>query len=146
MIIGSIERPDDSVHVEFDLHEIEKDSSWSYLMTFKSPKYGDIIKDYVIRKAENGQSKSFILDEKDGIIIDLSLFGNTFYSVFELHETRYISTLSRTSDGIYFHLFVAPNAHPRITSPETNDDDSNGIEVRSYSTTMHQTAILKKHE
>lgn len=143
MVIGSIERPNDSIFVAFDLHEIDKDSSWSYLMTFKSEKYGEIVKDYVIRK--KAHSTTFLLDEKDGILIDMSLFDHSFYSVFELGETMYISTLSRVSDGIYFDLFIVPRTNPLISAPES-EEEGNKIEVVSYKTTMHQTALLKKHE
>lgn len=147
MIIGSMSMQKDTVDVEFSLQEIEADSSWTYKMTYDSPKFGVVVKDYIIRKTGRFPSQ-FVLDEQDSILIDMTLIDNTFYSVFQIEETIYSSTMSLHDKDIYFDLFITSMENPRISRP-TNGDEENQEETQdilSHHTYLHQSVYLKRDE
>lgn len=144
MVIGFTERPNDSVDVKFELLPIDSDSIsvWSYVMTYNSKNYGEIIKDYKIQRAGDSET-DFILDEKDGILIGMSLMNDCFYDMFEVMDQLYATTLRKVDDGIEFDLFTASKKMKMVTNSE-EDDAGDSYEVTSYKATQHQTVMLKR--
>ncbi|MFT5777143.1 MAG: hypothetical protein ACI837_000074 [Crocinitomicaceae bacterium] len=142
LIIGHASSPGDRLGVDFVLNEIVPDSSWSYTMTYNSSKFGEIVKDYVIRK-KNTDSTAYILDELDGIEIEMTLMDDCFYDFFEVMDTYYTSTLRKNGDALYFDLFIASSMPTLLTSSEP-DEEGNIYEVKSYKPTQHQSVHLTK--
>lgn len=142
MVVGFDDRGNDSVYVLFQLLPIEKDSSWTYRMTYVSDEYGQIVKDYIIRRVGNS-TVNFLLDEKDGIVIEMSLMNNCFYDMFEVMDQLYATTLRKIDDELQFDLFTSTKANGTLTKSEA-DENGDVYEVTSYKPTLHQTVVLKR--
>ncbi|MDG1330771.1 MAG: hypothetical protein P8P74_00460 [Crocinitomicaceae bacterium] len=142
MIIGNTVRPNDSVKVSFELTPLEVDSTWTYRMTYHSDKFGKIVKDYQLTRV--GDSKTdFLLDEKDGIIIEMSLMNNCFYSMFEVMDNLYSTSLRKSGDKLHFDLFSSNMKEGKITKNEADKPDDI-FEVASYKPGLHQTITFTR--
>jgi hypothetical protein len=85
MVILSAERGFiDTIDVEFLFLETEIKNRWTYKMTYKNKKSGNTVKDYELVKPDSLPKSSYLLDEKDGILIQNTLIGNTLYSNFSV--------------------------------------------------------------
>lgn len=146
MIIGNLRpKAPDTVDVKFELATIEKDLSWSYKMTFISTKFGTVVKDYKIVADTSGNTKKFVLDENNGIKMNLSLMDGTFYGMYEVMGMMYISTIQYLDGDLYYDLFAAAMDSATVTAtPKTEEEES--IEATSYETFLHQTVLLKRDE
>lgn len=142
MVIGFTDRPSDSVAVVFELNTIEEDSSWTYRMTYTSARYGVIVKDYIIRRDGNNPA-NYMLDEQDGILIEMSLMNGCFYDLFEVMDQLYSTTMCMTDGTIRFDLYVASHSTPLTTNSEV-DEDGNSYQVKSYKPIQHQTVVLTR--
>lgn len=142
MVVGFDDKANDSVYVLFQMLPIEADSSWSYRMTYISDEFGHIVKDYVIRRVGNS-TVDFLLDEKDGIVIEMSLMNNCFYDMFEVMGNLYATTLRKIGDELHFDLFTASKNQGTLTKSEV-DENGDVYEVTSYKPSLHQTVMLKR--
>ncbi len=142
MIVGITNRSNDSLNVKFELLPIETDSSWTYKMTYDSKRYGIIVKDYEIHRDGNSTT-NFLLDEKDGIIIEMSLMNDCFYDMFEVMDQLYAITMRKVGNSIHFDLFTASKKKAMITNSD-EDDEGISYEVKSYKPMQHQTVILNR--
>lgn len=140
MIVGNISRPNDSVKVTFEFVPLEMDSTWTYKMTYLSDKHGTIVKDYQLNRVEDSKV-NFQLDEKDGIIIEMSLMNDYFCSMFEVLDNIYTTTLRRSDDTIHFDLFSSNMKKGSMTQNEAEDPE-NVFEVTSYKPMLHQTVTF----
>lgn len=144
MIIGSTSRPNDTLSVEFILQEVEKDSAWTYTMTYHSDRLGDITKDYMIVSSKKGDTINYLLDELNGIVMELSLLNNCFYGMYDVQGQRYIFTLRRLNQNeLFFELFVSGDTPPYVTTAE---EDGEEFVASSYKTVMHQSVHLKRKD
>ncbi|MFK7783887.1 MAG: hypothetical protein AB8B56_02165 [Crocinitomicaceae bacterium] len=142
MIVGNLSRPNDSVKVEFEFLSLEMNTAWTYRMTYLSDKYGTIVKDYQLTRV--GDSKAnFLLDEKDGIIIEMSLMNNCFYSMFEVMDNIYSTTLRKSGETIHFDLFSSNMKEGTVTKNEAEDPEEI-FEVSSYKPGLHQTITFQR--
>lgn len=140
MLIGFADQPGDTLEVDFLLEEVIEDSAWTYRMTYRSDKYGDIVKDYIIRKT--GDTKSaYVLDELDGILIEMTLMDNCFYSSFSVLDNMYMTMLYKLGDNLFFDLVVVSN-RPTKESVSEEDEEGQSFEVSSYKPTLHQSAYF----
>lgn len=142
MIVGFTNRPNDTLQVKFELLPIQADSSWTYRMTYDSKRYGIIVKDYEIHR-DGTSSTNFLLDEKDGIVIEMSLMNDCFYDMFEVMDQLYAITMRKVDDDIHFELFTARKKKAMITHSE-EDEEGVSYEVTSYKPTQHQSVLLKR--
>lgn len=142
MIIGFTDRPNDTLSVNFKLLPIVTDSSWTYVMTFNSKRFGMIVKDYEMHRDGNSLT-NFLLDEKDGIIIEMSLMNDCFYDMFEVMDQIYSSTLRKSGNDLQMDLYTAAKKKALISLSEA-DEEGNTYEVSSYKPTQHQTVVLKR--
>jgi hypothetical protein len=142
MIVGNTTRSNDTVKVSFELTPLEADSTWTYRMTYHSDKFGEIVKDYQLTRV--GDSKiDFLLDEKDGIIIEMSLMNNCFYSMFEVMDNIYSTSLRKSGDKLQFDLFSSKMKEGTITKNEAEKPEE-VFEVTSYKPGLHQTIVFKR--
>lgn len=144
MVIGFNGRPNDSVNVTFELNEIHSDSVWSYKTTFNSEKFGVITKDYQIVRKEKENNHDFILDEQNGILMDMTFMNGTLYGMYQVLGQMYVTTARRIDGQIYIDLFAAPTSEPLVTKAEENPSDESEIliEASSYKPRLHQTVLL----
>lgn len=144
MILNSAGRPSSRVSVELDLHEVEKDSVWTYTMKYNSEKFGEMTKDYRIARVIKGDSVHFVLDELNGIIMELTFMNNCFYGNYEVMGTLYSTTLRKTNDdNIIFELFAGSMAQPKITYAD-NEEGKDPIEAKSYKSMIAQSVVLSR--
>ena len=137
------------IQVGFEFKEVVKDSSWTYIMTYKSPELGELTKNYLICKPFGSAASYFILDELDGTKIDLSYRNNAFVSFFEVDGMFHASSLSKISKNtLRFELYGSFSSQPtNVTNAELIDDlgNNNGtITVASFNPIYCQTVSLKK--
>jgi hypothetical protein len=137
----------DEVAVEFEFKEVTKDSVWTYRMCYKSEKYGEMVKDYRIIQPADSLSNNFKLDELDGIIIDMTYFNNTFFSLFEVLGTIHTCSMALENDTIRFEMFGGSLLQPTsVTSSIPEGDDNESFKVTSYKPTYQQKVNLKRIE
>ncbi|MEM1409007.1 MAG: hypothetical protein AAGG59_19640 [Bacteroidota bacterium] len=146
MVIGNIDKPSTTAQVEYSLHEVIEDSVWSHKMTFKSDEYGDVVKDYVIRARKKGDRVNFILDELNGIKMEMSFMNNCLYGLFMLNESSYATTFRRLSDGsLLWDLHVTAHDTKKVNSVASEEgEEKQTFEVRSYKPSLHQTVAFQK--
>lgn len=126
------------VAVDFELLEIKKDSLWSYKMTYKTPNQAPLVKDYLLRRT--GATWSFVIDEQDGIQIDVRLMGNVFYDFYEVNGMFFTSRLSKEKKGLFFELMGGTKSDFRKTSTGISEV----TEVYSYPPAFVQKVQLTK--
>lgn len=140
MIISSVQGQRDTVDVDFSFTEQIPDSSWTYIMVFRSSRYGDITKDYLLKKKSTGQSTHFILDEQNGIVMEMTYLNECLYGMYEVQGQFYISTLRVQEKGLLYDLMIAPKANP--THSVYKEDDT--FKVDSFKPVMQQTVLLSR--
>lgn len=145
MILGNVNRPNDTIPVEFTMDVIQPDSAWSYKMVFKSEKYGRIEKDYLFKATSVGDTVNFILDEQNGILMELSYMNGCLYGMYDVLNNTYISTMRRTEKGLHFELISSP-AKPTFNSMADAEVSEEPILVESFKPILHQTVHLIKNE
>lgn len=129
-----------TVAVSFEMKEITKDTSWTYLMIFSENGKETIRKDYLLKR--KGTGWVFELDEKDGIVIETRLMGETFYDFFESYGMFFASRLSKGKGGLEFEIFGGTKSDVRVTSSGAGTEDY--TEVYSYPPSFSQRVLLKK--
>ncbi|MCR9172989.1 MAG: hypothetical protein NXI10_10870 [bacterium] len=139
MLIANLGRPTDTIPVEYEMVTIEEDSIWSYKMTFLSEKFGTIVKDYKIVATSKDNKNQYLLDENNGIVMEITLMDGTFYGMYEVMDMMFITTMKYTDGNIFYDLFAAPKANPMVTS---TTDEEEEIEAKSYRPVLHQTALF----
>ncbi len=140
MIVSSVQEQRDTVDVDFSFKEQIPDSSWTYTMVFRSSRYGDITKDYLLKKKTTGQSTHFVLDEQNGIVMEMSYLNECLYGMYEVQDQFYISTLRIQENALLFDLMIAPKKN--ATQSVYNEDDT--FKVDSYKPVMQQTVLLSR--
>lgn len=141
MILGYTDRPSDTIHTDLEIKPLIDDSVWTYKMTFKSKRYGEIVKDYVIRIADKNDPKKFILDELNSIQIPMNLMDNCFYTNYEVDGMLYMSSLRLFEDQLIYDLYCSTKEGKRTDRIE---EGQSVFVVDSYAVTLHQTAFFKR--
>lgn len=145
LILGFANRPNDTIPVKFEMHEIVKDSAWTYRMHYDSKVYGKMTKDYVIRAKKLGESKHFLLDELNGIIMEMTMMNNCLYGMYEVADNIFVSTIRGVDKNLLIDLICAPLKNPSVTSTEVSEEGDK-IDAISYKPTLHQTVLLRKDD
>ncbi len=140
MIISSLQSQRDTVEVDFTFKELIPDSSWTYTMVFRSSRYGDITKDYLLKKTITGQSMHFLLDEQNGIVMEMTYLNECLYGMYEVQGQFYISTLRIQENALLYDLMIAPKQN--ATQSVYSEDDT--FKVDSYKPVMQQTVLLER--
>ncbi|NVK63604.1 MAG: hypothetical protein HWE22_03410 [Flavobacteriales bacterium] len=142
MSIGYANGHQDSLDVTFELKTIEKDSSWTYKMLYNSARFGEVLKDYEIKRVGVNPA-SYVLDEKDGTLIDMTYMDGCFYDVFDVMDNYFTSTLCKNGDDLRFDLFMS-SKEPSSVTVSDEDEEGKTYEVTSYKPLLHQTVVLEK--
>jgi hypothetical protein len=129
-----------TVQIAFNFQEIKADSIWTYTMKYIRPGQDVLVKDYRIVKQPNG---SFVLDEQDGILIDLPYRNGAFLSIFEVDGMVHCSSMSKMERGIRLELFGAEIGRPSKTS-QSVDEKNQAFVVNSFAPSYAQTVVLAK--
>ncbi len=133
----------DTVPVTFDLLETGQKNRWTYKMTYNSPKWGTMVKDYEIFWHDSLQSpKVFLLDEKDGILIQEVFMNQRLYSHFEVEGGHFISLLERQGKNLYFEIRCT-NPSMGMVSQSEKDTEGNSYQVSNYFQYTIQYVLLR---
>ena len=133
----------DTVDVIFEFLATKHAKKWTYRMTYKSAKYGDIVKDYELIKPDSLAKNIYLLDEKDGIYIEDVLIGNCLYSVFSVAGNRLSSVLRKEGDELFFEIFSSKD-ESTLVSKNKAEKPENVFEVKSFMPYTTQFARFKK--
>jgi hypothetical protein len=127
----------DSIDVQLELQELIVKKRWSYKMTYNSARFGEMIKDYEIILDSNG----YLMDEQNGLYIEMAYMKDVFYEFFEVGEMLYSCTMRRIENGILFEIFGASSTSTRTSNTEA---DEQGIQytVVNYKPLFAQTVLL----
>jgi len=125
-----------TVLVSLDIHEIKKDSVWSYIMTYNSQEYGSMTKNYEIQLTKEGR---FQIDEKNGIVILMSFIDGCLYEFFESEEMFFNVIMRKKRKNILFELTGSPKWNKREVFLAAEAP----LAITSYGTTVVQKATLK---
>jgi hypothetical protein len=82
----------------------------------------------------------FKLDEKNEIILDMLLSGNSFYSVFSVSPNLIFAEYRLENGKLYFKVISSDITNPNITGSKSE----NSAVVNSYVIHNTQTAVLEK--
>ncbi len=133
----------DSVNVKFELLATRFSNQWAYRMTYNSAKYPEIIKDYLLVKPDSAATGTYMLDEKDGIIIQQTLLDNTFYSSFSVAGDYLHSTTRKIANVIEFEV-LSSRRKESLTTKNKAKKGQVVFEVKSYPPFTTQKAKLIK--
>lgn len=138
--------PFSTVLVRLSIHEIRKDSVWSYYMIYgEKDKPGYIEKKYQLELKSDGLT----LDEGGGVLIPMRLFGDClidFYSIEDSDNTNsYMSSvLCRQASGdLEYNLFGGP-LEPLKTTQIIEETDATVFGLNTYPVGFDQHVILKR--
>lgn len=140
MTISNLGAPTDSVKVTLVIGELKKDSVWSYQMHYFSNRYGKIEKNYqIVRTDDNWQN--FIMDELNGIELQMSYMNDSFYEFFEVDKILYATTTRKMGNTILFEIFGAPKDSGKEMYSEQQADEKVYV-VTTMPATFAQSVIL----
>lgn len=137
--LGSFNRDSDTIPIEFEFLEIEKDSIWSYKVTFISEKWGTIVKDYVIRSVSKDNKTDFLFDEQNGIVMEMTFINSGLHGMYEVMGNSYITSLRKIGDQLLFELVMTSKEEPYVTGTEATEEEE-AIESKSFKPIIVQTA------
>lgn len=86
-----------------------------------------------------GHPDRFLMDERNGILIDHALIGNALLSQFTVQGTLLYSRFERTAEGIEVEITTFQTKPTRKSSPAGTD-----IKVESFPTAAVQVGLLRE--
>lgn len=114
------------------------DSVWVWKTVYDENKV-PIVKDYLMRLVNEREGK-YMLDERDGILINVSLMGNKFYSLFDVEGTILSCTYQFTDSLLFYEIVSGPS------KPEKTSKLADGNKVNSYEVKSLQRAVLRRKQ
>lgn len=133
----------DTVSLLFEFLETGKPKCWTYRMIYNNPKYGKIVKDYELLRPDSLPEAMFLLDEKDGIKIQMVKMGNSLYSNFSV-AGQYLTSVMRKENNLLFYEIVLAKSEPSLIAKNYPEDKKETYTVQSYPPYTCQIARLTK--
>lgn len=96
------------------------------------------VRNYEIAPGEVGNGH-FVIDEKNGILLDCRLFGNTLVSQFQVQDALLFSRCEHQGEAIAMEIVSFNAAEPR-----RNVTDEESVEVLSYPCRAFQQGLLRR--
>ncbi|MCB0686346.1 MAG: hypothetical protein KDC53_07470 [Saprospiraceae bacterium] len=121
----------DSVAVLFEVSKIENEDNWIWRTTYQTAAK-EIIKDYIL-KLEDAEKGQYIIDEKDGILLNCFQVENKLFSIFSVGENLLTAIYQITDEQIIFE----------VTSGKKEQATGDGT-ISNYSINHLQKVVLKK--
>ncbi len=124
--------------MRIDVDKVE-DHIYSWTLT-----YGDSGKDIRPYQVVHDHDNKFIMDEKNGIKIQMSRFDDELISLFEVMDSYIFVSYKLVEAGMEVNII---SAYGRSETGGSMDEDGNVIpNVGSYSVVASQNVLLKKIE
>lgn len=114
---------------------------WRWQMFYDEFRGQKITKDYAVFRTDSMPKGHYKLDENNGILLDRTLMGNTFYDCFDIANQGLCSTSRIEGDCIYFEVYsyAKKNQNLSIINIEEKLDT-----IASYPLQYTQKAVLKR--
>jgi len=90
-------------------------------------------------KPKNKEAGHYIIDEKNSILLDDYLIGNTLYSRFEVQKSLLLISYEKMGERIIFEVISGKLDNPTLTGGQDSIPN-----VNSYPISIGQKAILKR--
>ena len=101
-------------------------------------------RDYLLKEVDKSNGH-YIVDEKNGILLDAYLIDNELISVFEVMGNSLTSTYKREGNNMIFEIMMYKSQHVSITGDTIIGTDTIPP-VKSYKPIVTQKAILTKKD
>ena len=127
------------VDMQVEIHPLDDPNRFSWTIIYDG-EMGRQVRPYelIVRDPERGE---YAIDEKNGIILEATLLGDTFYSWFEVGGTR-IVTRERLEQGPTGDRWIAVEMLSARSEPHTVTGE--GIAVSSFLATTLQRGRLER--
>lgn len=126
--------------IPMELHVSKTDSAgiWNWRIIYEDSTQDD--RRYLLKIVDEKAGK-YVIDEKDGILLEANLFGNKLISRFEVMDVLLEITYTLDEEKIYFEV-----SSSKVKPTSVTQSKAEQIEVKSYGVTGYQTAILHKQK
>lgn len=132
--------PDGSVKqnfpMEIHISKLEEEKKWQWKIVYNTTD----IRNYELVEIDASKGKYYI-DEKNNILIDVTVFGNKTFSSFEVQGFTIFDTHTLIGNSIIFELNTSQSKDTRTSGDGTEEIPT----VKSFPQIGYQKAILKKH-
>ena len=135
----------DTLKISFDFLISPRPDSWIYRMTYESKKFGLQVKDYELLKPDSLPQNSYLLNEKDGIMIQMVCFGNALYANFSVAGQYLTSIMRKEANSIVYEITVSRESPSLVTQNQALDNQETYL-VRSFPPYSLQSARLVKNQ
>ena len=124
-----------TVHMELNIAQLS-DTSWTWQIVYGEGE-GRQARDYELVKTEG--DGNYVVDEKNGIKLDLNQINNGFFSFFQVGTSKLLISYELIDDAIHFRT------HSANTNTETKTGEGENVPlVLTWKTATYQRAVLKK--
>lgn len=128
--------------MELHIDSTENDSTWKWQIHYLMAEKGTDIRKYLL-KVKDETKGEYVIDEKNGIVLNTKLFGNTLVSRFSIQNNLLLIKYSFGLDSIYVEIITGKENEKQ----KTGDVKEKKIPaVYNYEFTNYQNAILRKQE
>lgn len=129
---GSVKQ---SIPMEIHISKLSSEKKWQWKIVYNTTD----IRNYELVEVDAAKGRYYI-DEKNNILIDVTVFGNKTFSCFEVQNFTIFDTHTLINDTIIFELNTSQSKDTRISGDGTEEIPT----VRSFPQIGYQKAILKK--
>lgn len=100
------------------------ENTWGWRSTYDSTEAVpyEVVKDYLVIQKDTSIEHKYVMDEQNGILLDMNLIDNTFYTSFEVASNRILSTNKLIHDKLYHELIMSPVTKNRETFATEGQD------------------------
>lgn len=145
--VGSEKRADIPIKIEILRNPDPNIITWR--TTYDSTKLIPVknVKDYSITRTDSMQKGHYLMDEHNGIYLDMRLIDNTLYSCFDVtniaksQSSRLVSADRLMNKNKLYHEIIS---YPEPDKKTGNSGESEGFSVKSTEKVSTQKATLKR--
>lgn len=140
------DKTSDSLTLKFEFHQTENKLEYVYKFTFESEKYGNTVKNYSLKLNEKFvDNQHFILDENNGILIDVVRIKNSLYSQYTVLKGIYSTRMTFSENGVNYEIICGKTDGGFFTASDPKETGEK-YEVSSYLPFTVQQGYLHKLE
>ena len=125
-----------TIHMELHISETDSANVCNWRIIYKDSASDD--RKYLLRTIDQAKGR-YVIDEKDGILLEANLLGNALISRFDIGGSLLEAQYTLLEDRIVFEVTVSS-----VNPVSTSESQLVQGEVRSYTVTNYQRANLFK--
>jgi hypothetical protein len=134
----SSEKGNQTLPMEFHLVATDSVGKYTYTLVYGEGETKQI-RDYILLEKDK-EKGLYVVDENNGILLDVRVLKNKMYTLFEVNNTLLTTFITFEEKHLVFEIIATPTVNKRIT--HANDEAK--TEVISYPIATIQRAVLKK--